>query len=188
MEAEHAVVCLLQAAVVYVHLIGCAADHLTLSHQRLIGQELRSRASMPRDGQRLLLGKVDFLHLQQKRNIRRKTGARVSPAETWYEVARRQKVVWWLTVLIFMCPMPRRVCSLRADWLGDSKWTEGHEGFYLNFNTVTWVHRDAVSALQRWDGRCWRRIRGLNNVVHCRQSCIALHCGCRDQANRWQDR
>lgn len=42
MEAENAMVGLLQAAVVYVHLIGCAADHLTLSHQRLIGQKLRS--------------------------------------------------------------------------------------------------------------------------------------------------
>lgn len=64
MEAEHAVVGLLQAAVVYVHLIGCAADHLTLPHQRLIGQELRYRAAVPHDGQRLLLRKVDFLHLQ----------------------------------------------------------------------------------------------------------------------------
>lgn len=67
MEAEHAVVGLLQAAVVYVHLIGCAADHLTLSHQRLIGQELRCRASVSHDGQRLLLGKVDFLHLRRKK-------------------------------------------------------------------------------------------------------------------------
>lgn len=57
---------LLQAAVVYVHLIGCAADHLTLSHQRLIGQQLRYGASVSHDGQRLLLRKVDFLHLRQK--------------------------------------------------------------------------------------------------------------------------
>lgn len=54
-EAEHAVVALLQAAVVYVHLVGCAADHLTLPHQRLIGQELRCGPSVTHDGQRLLL-------------------------------------------------------------------------------------------------------------------------------------
>lgn len=79
MEAEHAMVSLLQAAVVYVHLIGRAADHLTLSHQRLIGQELRSWASVAHDGQRLLLREVDFLHLQQKRNF---------TAETWHYVNR----------------------------------------------------------------------------------------------------
>lgn len=37
MEAEHAMVGLLEAAIVYVHLIGCAANHLTLSHQGLVG-------------------------------------------------------------------------------------------------------------------------------------------------------
>lgn len=73
MEAEHAVVGLLQAAVVYVHLIGCAANHLTLSHQRLVGQELRCQASVPHDRQRLLLRKVDFLHLAQKFNKRCRT-------------------------------------------------------------------------------------------------------------------
>lgn len=36
-EAEYAMVALLEAAIVYVHLIGCTANHLTLSHQGLIG-------------------------------------------------------------------------------------------------------------------------------------------------------
>lgn len=54
-EAEHAVVGLSETAVVNVHLIGCTANHLTLSHQRLVGQQLRSRASMPHDYQRFFL-------------------------------------------------------------------------------------------------------------------------------------
>lgn len=36
-ETEDAVVGLLEAAIVYVHLIGCTANHLALSHKGLVG-------------------------------------------------------------------------------------------------------------------------------------------------------
>lgn len=63
-EAEHAVIGLPEAAVVNVHLIGCAAYHLTLPHQGLIGQQLRPHPSVSEDGQRLLFREVHLSHLE----------------------------------------------------------------------------------------------------------------------------
>lgn len=67
MEAEGAVVGLSQTAIVNVHLIGCAANHLTLPHQGLVGQQLWPCASVPHDHQRLLLRQIHFSHLEGKR-------------------------------------------------------------------------------------------------------------------------
>lgn len=69
MEAEHAVIGLPEAAVVNVHLIGCTANHLSLSHQGLVGQQLRSCASVSHDRQRLFLRKTDLPHLEGEENL-----------------------------------------------------------------------------------------------------------------------
>ena len=64
MEAEHAVIGLAETAIVNVHLVGCAAYHLSLPHQGLIGQQLWPHPSVSKDGQRLLFREVHLSHLE----------------------------------------------------------------------------------------------------------------------------
>lgn len=52
---------------------------------------------------------------------------------------------------------------------------------HLHFNAIACVHGYGVGAFQRGKGRCRGRIWRLDQLVHCWQGCVALHCHWREK-------